>query len=120
MNLSAAEQTDIHPRLMSTINQAITRLGAGAQAMCPQIMQLALTILQSNSGNPVAEAECLLLITAVMDVEAEGFSKYLASAFGFILRAVTNVSAVTTCNCAISILGDAAYGMTPQQRPNDD
>ena len=49
-----------------------------------------------NSGNPVAEAECLL-ITAVMDVEG-GFSKYLASAFGFILRAVTNVSAVTTCN----------------------
>jgi importin subunit beta-1 len=116
MNLTAAEQTDIHPRLLSTINQAIARLGAQAKPMCPQIMQLALAILQSNSGNPVAEAECLLLITAVMDVEEDGFGKYLPSAFPFVLRAVTNVSAVTTCNCAISILGDAmAFGMSPQQ-----
>ena len=116
MSMSLAEQTDIHPRLLSTINHAIARLGAVAKQFCPQIMQQALTILQSNSGNPVAETECLLLITAVMDVEESGFQKYMNQAFPFILRAAKNVSVVNSCNCAISFLGDAmAYGMTPQQ-----
>ncbi len=107
LQASAAEQTDIHPRLLSTVNQCISRMGPIAKPQCPTVMQLCLSIMASNSGSPVAEAECLLLIMAVINVENEDFAKYLPAAFQFMLRGVKNTAEVTTCNSAISVMGDA-------------
>ena len=74
-------------------------------------MQAALTILASNNEAPVAEAECLLVIMAVITATEDQFQKYLAAAYQYIMKGIKKTDAINVSKCAISIMGDAAQAL---------
>ena len=125
MGMSIREQTELHPKLLSTINVCLARLYSGdtnvrpnlALAFCDDVMRAALTIMASSNDAPVAEAECLLVIMAVITATGQDFLKYLQHAYQYILNAVKKTDSPNVCKCAIAIMGDAATelgeGMLP-------
>ena len=87
---------------------------------CDQVMQSALTILASNNDAPVAEAECLLVIMAVITATDEDFFKYIAAAYPYIKKAIEKTDAINVSKCGISIIGDATQALGQKMLPYCD
>ena len=83
-------------------------------------MQSALTILASNNDAPVAEAECLLVIMAVITATDEDFFKYIAAAYPYIKKAIEKTDAINVSKCGISIIGDATQALGQKMLPYCD
>jgi importin subunit beta-1 len=128
LTMQLSEQTELHPRLLSTVNVCLNRLDSSdtnvrpnlALNFCDQVMQAALTILSSNNDAPVAEAECLLVIMAVITATEENFAKYLSASYPFIKKAIEKTDAINVSKCAIAIMGDAAASLGQQMLPYCD
>ena len=128
LQLSVREQTELHPKLLSTINVCLSRLYSDdtkkrdnfALQFCDDVMRAALTVMASNNDAPVAEAECLLVIMAVITATGEGFLKYLQASYQYILKAVKKTDSPNVCKCAIAIMGDAASELGQHMLPYCD
>lgn len=83
-------------------------------------MQAALTILASNNEAPVAEAECLLVIMAVITATEDQFQKYLAAAYQYIMKGIKKTDAINVSKCGISIIGDATQALGQKMLPYCD
>jgi importin subunit beta-1 len=128
LSMPLSEQTELHPRLLSTVNVCLNRLYSSdtnkrpnlALNFCDQVMQSALTILASNNDAPVAEAECLLVIMAVITATDEDFFKYIAAAYPYIKKAIEKTDAINVSKCGISIIGDATQALGQKMLPYCD